>query len=218
MPSRRICIFGAGAIGGLLGARLARSGASVSLVARAENLAAIRRGGLRLITADEEVVAHPNCTDDPATLGEQDYVVLSVKAPALPAVAAAIRPLLGPATVLVSAANGVPWWYFYGLAGRFADHRLDSVDPGGVLWDELPPARTIGCVIYATSEIIAPGVVRGLAKEFRLGDPSGALGKPLADLSALLTEAGLTAPICDDIRQELWTKLWGILPSIPSAC
>lgn len=215
MSSQRICIFGAGAIGSLLGARLTLSGASVSLIARAEHLAAIRQRGLRLITPDEEVIVHPNCTDDPAALGPQDYVVLTVKAPALPAVAATIQPLLGPGTVLVSAANGVPWWYFYRLAGGFADHRLDSVDPGGILWDGLPPSRIIGCVIYATSEIVSPGVVRASAKEFRLGDPGGELGKPMAELSALMTAAGLTAPICDDIRQELWAKLWGNLAFNP---
>src|SRR5580704_12628229 len=113
MQGQRICIFGAGAIGSLLGARLALSGASVSLIARGQHLAAMQERGIRLVAADGEVVAHPHCTDDPPTLGPQDTVILTVKAPALPVVAETIRPLLHCDTVIVSAANGLPWWYFY---------------------------------------------------------------------------------------------------------
>ncbi len=215
MSGPRICIFGAGAIGSLLAIRLALSGASVAVIARTEHLAAMRERGLRLVAADGEVVAHPRCTDDPATLGEQDFVILTVKAPALPVVAETIRPLLGRETAIVSAANGVPWWYFHRHAGALAGHRLDSIDPGGLLWERLPPERVIGCIIYAVSELVAPGVVRGSAKEFRLGDPGGALGEKMATLSALLTAAGLSAPICGDIRQEIWTKLWGNLAFNP---
>jgi 2-dehydropantoate 2-reductase len=215
MSGQRICIFGAGAIGSLLAARLALSGAEVSVVARAEHLAAMRERGLRLVTAEGEAVAHPHCTDDPATLGPQDFVILTVKAPALPVVAETIQPLLGPDTAIVSAANGVPWWYFYRHEGAFAGHRLSSIDPTGRLWERLPPERVIGCVVYAVSEIVAPGIVRASAKDFRLGDPGGAHRERMATLSAVLGEAGLSAPVCSDIRREIWIKLWGNLPFNP---
>lgn len=215
MSSNSICVFGAGAIGSLLGARLALSGVAVTLVARGPHLAAMREHGLRLVTKEGEVVAHPACTENAATLGPQDYVVLTVKAPALRAAAEAVKPLLGPKTILVSAANGVPWWYFYRLPGPFADHRLASVDPAGLLWRELPPARVIGCIVYTASEVVAPGVVHSSGKEFRLGDPGGELAERVASLAEILTKAGMTAPICDDIRQALWVKLWGNLAFNP---
>ncbi len=200
----KICVFGAGAMGGLLGARLAAAGENVSLVARGRHLAAMQRDGLRLVAKNGEIVVTPPCTDDPASLGVQDVVILAVKATALRGAADAVRPLLGPDTVLVPALNGVPWWYFYRLAGPYADRRLDSVDPGGVLWDKLPPSRVIGCVVYAAGEIVAPGVIHSSASEsFLLGDPAGRLGARVAALSALCEAAGLSAPISPDIRQAL---------------
>ncbi len=216
MASRRICIFGAGAIGGFLGARLSASGVAVSLVARGTHGAAIREQGLRLIAAGGDIVVRPPCTDDPKTLGPQDIVILAVKAPALRDAAGGIRPLLGPHTALVAAVNGVPWWYFHGLAGAHADRRVASVDPDGALWEGLPPQRTVGCVAYAASEIVAPGVVRHVSgQKFVLGDPTGALGEPTAALSQLLIKAGFDAPISPNIRQELWNKLWGNLAFNP---
>jgi 2-dehydropantoate 2-reductase len=209
MTGKTICIFGAGAIGSLLGARLALSGAAVTLVARGPHLAAMREVGLRLITKDGEVIAQPACTDDATTLGPQDYVILTVKTPALREAAEAVQTLIGPRTAIVSASNGVPWWYFHRFPGPHADHRLASVDPTGELWKKLPPALVVGCVVYAASEIVAPGVVKASAKEFRLGDPGGELGDRVDSLSAILTNAGLAAPVCRDIRQEVWMKLWG---------
>ncbi len=212
----KICVFGAGAMGGLLGARLAAAGENVSLVARGRHLAAMQRDGLRLVAKNGEIVVTPPCTDDPASLGVQDVVILAVKATALRGAADAVRPLLGADTVLVPALNGVPWWYFYRLAGPYADRRLDSVDPGGVLWDKLPPSRVIGCVVYAAGEIVAPGVIHSSASEsFLLGDPAGRLGARVAALSALCEAAGLSAPISPDIRQALWIKLWGNLSFNP---
>src|SRR6266851_2526595 len=210
MSRLKICVFGAGAMGGLIGARLAAAGEAVTLVARGRHLEAMRARGLRLIAKAGEIVVEPRCTDDPATLGVQDVVVLAVKATALLAAADSIQPLLGRDTVLVPALNGVPWWYFYRVAGPHVDRRLDSVDPGGVLWDKLPPARVIGCVVYAAGEIVAPGVIHSSASEsFLLGDPAGRLGARVAALSALCEAAGLSAPISPDIRQALWIKLWG---------
>src|SRR3954453_9772947 len=195
-PAMRICVFGAGAMGGLLGARLAAAGQNVSLVARGSHLAAMRRNGLRLVGRDGEIVVTPPCTDNAATLGPQDVVILAVKATALRGAADAIRPLLGPDTVLVPALNGVPWWYFYRLAGPYADHRLDSVDPGGMLWTSLPPSRVIGCVGYAAGGVVAPGVIHSTASEsFLLGDPAGQHGARVAALSSLCEAAGLSAPV-----------------------
>jgi 2-dehydropantoate 2-reductase len=212
----KICVFGAGAMGGLLGARLADAGEDVSLVARGSHLAAIQRHGLRLVAKEGDIVVAPPSTDDPATLGVQDVVILAVKATALRAAADSIRPLLGSHTVLVPALNGVPWWYFYRLAGPYADRRLDSVDPGGELWDKLPPSRVIGCVVYAAGEIVAPGVIRSTAGEsFLLGDPAGELGDRVAALSSRCEAAGLGAPVSSDIRQALWIKLWGNLSFNP---
>src|SRR6266851_7873195 len=210
MAGLRICVVGAGAMGGLLGGRLAAAGEQVSLIARGSHLAAMRANGLRLIAKGGDVVVNPPCTDDATAIGVQDIVILAVKANALGAAADAVRPLLGADTVLVPALNGVPWWYFYRLAGPYADRRLDSVDPGGVLWDKLPPSRVIGCVVYAAGEIVAPGVIHSSASEsFLLGDPAGRLGARVAALSALCEAAGLSAPISPDIRQALWIKLWG---------
>ena len=209
MSEQRVCIFGAGAIGSLLGGHLALAGTAVSLVARGRHLEVMRSQGLRLVAKEGERVAHPRCVGDARELEPQDFVILTVKAPALREAALAVQPLLGPSTVVVSAANGVPWWYFHRVEGHLAGHRLASVDPDGVLWEKLPPERTLGCVVHATAEIVAPGVAKWSGKEFRLGDPGGALGEPLAQLSRLITAAGLTAPICPDIRQEVWHKLWG---------
>jgi 2-dehydropantoate 2-reductase len=216
MAGLRICVLGAGAMGGLLGARLAAAGEAVSLIARGDHLAAMRANGLRLIARDGDVVVNPPCTDDAEAIGVQDVVILAVKATALRGAADAVRPLLGPETVLVPALNGVPWWYFYGLPGPHADRRLDSVDPGGELWRKLPPERVIGCVVYAAGEIVAPGVVRSSASEsFLLGDPAGRLGPRVAALSAIFETAGLKAPVSLDIRRDLWIKLWGNLSFNP---
>jgi 2-dehydropantoate 2-reductase len=216
MAGVRICVLGAGAMGGLLGARLAAAGEAVSLIARGSHLAAMQANGLRLIARDGDVVVNPPCTDDAAAIGVQDVVILAVKATALGAAANAVHPLLGPETVLVPALNGVPWWYFYRLAGPHADRRLDSVDPGGELWRKLPPERVIGCVVYAAGEIVAPGVVRSSASErFLLGDPADRLGPRVAALSAIFENAGLKAPVSPDIRRDLWIKLWGNLSFNP---
>jgi 2-dehydropantoate 2-reductase len=212
----RICVFGAGAVGGLLAARLTQTGASVSLVARGAHLAAIRESGLRLIGKDSEISAYPEASDDPAALGPQDYVVLTVKASGLTEAAPSIAPLIGPETVIVPAQNGLPWWYFHRLPGAFADRRLQSVDPGGMLWRALPPSRVIGCVVYVAAEIVEPGRVRHLSgQSFLLGDPGNGLGERVAEFAQLLSIAGFTAPIVDDIRQELWLKLWGNLSFNP---
>lgn len=211
----RICVYGAGAIGGYLGARLALAGADVTLIARGPHLEAMRAHGVRLLIDGEVLVAHPRCTDDPSAAGEQDYVIVTLKAHAAPKVVDAMQPLLGPRTAVVSAVNGVPWWYFYRLAGPWENHRLESVDPGGVQWDGLGPERVIGCVVYPAAEVVEPGVVRHLdGDRFTLGEPSDEKTERVRALARVLVGAGLRAPV-RRIRDELWVKLWGNLSFNP---
>ena len=207
----RICIYGAGAIGGYLGVRLALAGEEVSLVARGAHLEAIRRGGLRLLAAGEELAAHPPATDDPSELGPQDYVIVAVKAHAAPAIVAPMQPLLGAETAVVTAMNGVPWWYFHGIEGPWRDRRLRSVDPGGAQWDGIGPDRAIGCVVYPATEIVDPGVIRHMSgNRFTLGEPSGEKTPRVRALAKALIGAGFRAPV-RRIRDEIWVKLWGNL-------
>jgi 2-dehydropantoate 2-reductase len=208
----RVCVFGSGAIGSYLGVQLASAGAEVSLVARGAHLAAMRRAGVRLLIGGEERVAHPVCTDDPEELEEQDVVIVSLKAHSVPGVVAAMRPLIGADTAIVTAVNGIPYWYFYRHGGDWAGTTLETVDPGGAQWRTLGPERAIGCVVYPATEIVEPGVVRHVyGNKFPIGEPSGERTERLERLHALFTAAGLDAPVRDDIRDEIWLKLWGNL-------
>lgn len=212
----RICVFGAGAVGGFLGARLALAGADVTLIGRGPHLVAMRDRGLRLREPDGERVVGVACTDDPAEAGVQDCVMVTLKAHAGPAAAAAMRPLLGPETAVVTAMNGIPWWYFHGLSGPWRDHRLASVDPGNRQWDLIGPERAIGCVVYCAVEVPEPGVVEHRSlQRFSLGEPNGARSARLLRLSEALAAAGLEAPIRDNIRDEIWYKLLGNLSFNP---
>ena len=207
----RICIYGAGAIGGYLGARLSLAGQEVTLIARGAHLDAMTKRGLTLIMDGEERVAHPECIGDPAEAGCQDYVIITVKAHSAPGIVASMQPLLGPDTAVVTAMNGVPWWYFYGLEGPWRDHRLQSVDPGDIQWDGIGPQRAIGCVVYPATEVVEPGVIRHLKGDrFTLGEPSGNRTARVEALSKALISSGLRAPI-RRIRDEIWIKLWGNL-------
>jgi 2-dehydropantoate 2-reductase len=207
----RICIYGAGAIGGYLGVQLTLAGEQVTLIARGPHLEAMRTNGLMLMHNDEQRVAYPQCTDDPAEAGPQDYVIMALKAHSAPAVVEAMQPLLGSETAVVTAANGVPWWYFYKLAGAWEDRRLESVDPGGKQWDGIGPARAIGCVVYPACEVLAPGVIRHISGDrFSLGEPSGEKTQRTTRLSKALIAADLKAPL-RRIRDEIWIKLWGNL-------
>lgn len=206
----RIAIFGAGAIGGLLGAELALAGTSVTLIARGAHLKAMKERGLTLIRGGESRVARPALSDDPAAVGEQDYVILTLKAHSVPAAVPSIRALLGPKTAVVTAANGVPWWYFHGLEGPYRDRRLASVDPGDIQWQGIGPERVIGCVVYPAADVAEPGVVRHLEGDrFLLGEPDGSRSDRAARLSRILIGAGFKAPVRPRIREEIWIKLWG---------
>jgi len=205
----KVAIYGAGATGGYLGAKLALSGVDTTLIARGPHLEAMRWGGVRLLTADEELVAHPLCTDDPAEAGPQDFVIVALKAHSVPKVVDAMQPLLGPDTAVVTAQNGVPWWYFHGIGGEWEGARLKSVDPGGRQWDGIGPERAIGCVVYVATEIAEPGVItHSYGNKFSLGEPSGRKTPRIRALSRALSEAGVRAPV-RRIRQEIWMKLLG---------
>jgi len=207
----RICIYGAGAIGGYLGAQLSLAGEDVTLIARGPHLEAMRENGLRLRIGDEERVAHPRCTSDPAEAGEQDFVIVTLKAHSVPGIVDAMQPLLGPETAVVSAVNGVPWWYFYKLEGPWEDRRIESVDPGGKQWDSIGPERAIGCVVYPACDVPEPGVIQHIdGDRFTLGEPSGEKTERVMAISKALINAGFKAPV-RRIRDEIWVKLWGNL-------
>ena len=207
----KICIYGAGAIGGYLGVQLALAGEDVTLIARGPHLAAMQQNGLKLLIDGEERVAHPVCTNDPEEVGPQDFVIVTLKAHSAPSVVGPMQPLLGPNTAVVSAVNGVPWWYFYELEGPWRDHSLESVDPGGVQWDGIGPERAIGCVVYPATEVIEPGVIQHLnGNRFVLGEPSGEKTERVEALANTLKGAGFRVPV-RRIRDEIWVKLWGNL-------
>jgi 2-dehydropantoate 2-reductase len=207
----KICVYGAGAIGGYLGAQLSLAGEDVTLIARGPHLEAMQRNGLKLLIDGEERVAHPACTGDPSEAGPQDYVIVTLKAHSVPAVVEPMQALLGPKTAVVTAVNGVPWWYFHELEGAWTDHRLESVDPGGVQWDGIGPERAIGCVVYPATEVVEPGVIRHIdGNRFTLGEPSGEKTERVQALADALISARFRAPI-RGIRDEIWLKLWGNL-------
>ncbi|MDF1720912.1 MAG: 2-dehydropantoate 2-reductase [Minwuia sp.] len=212
----KICIYGAGAIGGYVGAMLSRAGADVSLIARGPHLAAIQKNGLRLISAEEDFTVQPRATDDPAELGPQDYVMLTLKAHGVRPIADVMQPLLGPDTAVVTAQNGLPWWYFHGVEGKHAGQRLESTDPGNVLWDRIGPERVIGSVVWQAADIPEPGVVKlGYGERLSLGEPDGSKSARIQALSSALINAGVKAPVRPNIRNEIWVKLWGNLSFNP---
>jgi 2-dehydropantoate 2-reductase len=213
----RICIFGAGAIGGLMAAKLALRGeAEVTVIARGPHLAAMQADGLRLVSEGQEVVARPRCVASAEEAGPQDYVVVTLKAHSLPSAAQQMQPLLGPDTAVVSAVNGVPWWYFHGLGGAHDGRIVESVDPGGVVTRLLPPSRAIGCIVYPAAEVIRPGVIEHTyGDRFSLGEPDGSRSPRALKLSEALIAAGFKAPVRPRIRDEIWVKLWGNLAFNP---
>ena len=206
----RLCVFGAGAIGGYLGAKLALAGSDVSLIARGPHLEAIRSKGLTLIEDNEPHTVKVRASDDPAELGEQDTIFVTLKAHSIPSVVGGLKHLLGPETAVVFAVNGVPWWYFHGHDGDHAGHRLESVDPGGVIWDGIGPERAVGCVVYPAAETPEPGtILHRSGDRFSLGEPSGERTPRVKEISDTLIAAGMKAPVRPRIRDEIWIKLWG---------
>ncbi len=208
----RICIYGAGAIGGYLGAMLSTTDAEVSLIARGPHLQAMQKHGLRLITAAGESVYQLNCTDKPESLPPQDFVVVTLKAHSVPKIVPQIDALLATDGAVVTAVNGIPWWYFYGVEGALQNQRLHSVDPDDQQWQQLRPERAIGCVVYPACDLVEPGVIRHVeGNRFTLGEPSGEKTERVKSLSQIFIQAGLKAPVRPRIRDDIWVKLWGNL-------
>jgi 2-dehydropantoate 2-reductase len=208
----KVCIFGAGAIGGYLGVGLANAGIDVSLVARGAHLAAMRKDGLRLQIDGEERVARVPSTDNAAELGPQDFVVIALKAHSIPDAVDSMLPLLGSETTIVTAANGLPYWFFDVDGVPYHGTTLASIDPGGKQRERLGSERAVGCVVFPATEIIAPGVIRHEhGGKFPIGEPTGERSPRIERLHGMLEAAGFDAPIRADIRDEIWLKLWGNL-------
>lgn len=213
----KICIFGAGAIGGFMGVKLAQAGADVSLVARGPHLAAMKDRGLTLIEEGGVVTNVPvTASDNPSDLGPQDYVIVTLKAHSVPPVVPRMAPLFGDHTTVVSGVNGVPWWYFHKSGGDLEGTRLHSVDPGDAQWNGFGPDRVLGCVVYPAAEVSEPGTIRHIeGNRFSLGEPNGEKSDRAVALSKALTAAGLKAPVRPRLRDEIWVKLWGNLSFNP---
>lgn len=208
--TQKIAIYGAGAIGGWMGAKLAAVGCNVSVVARGAALDALRAHGLRLREDDAETTCPVQASDDPAALGVQDLVVVSVKAPGMADVARRIGPLIGPRTIVLTAMNGVPWWFLQGFGGPVAGRTLESVDPGGAIAQAIPAAQVIGCVVHASCSVDAPGVIRHRAGNgLIVGEPAGGETPRVKALTDLLMQAGFNVTLSPQIQRDVWYKLWG---------
>jgi len=206
----RIAIVGAGAIGGLLGAKLSRSGNEISLIARGAHLKAMQEHGLKLIDKEGSFTVHPFCTDNPADIGVVDVVIVTLKAHQLPAIAWRLAPLLGKETMVISAMNGLPWWYFQRHGGELEGTELKSLDPDGVISQVISPERIIGCEVLPSAEIIAPGVVKHTwGTTFPMGELSGENTMRIQRFAKAMKEAGFKAPVSDNIRRDIWVKLMG---------
>ena len=211
-----ICVVGAGSIGGLIAAKLAAAGENVSVVARGAHLKAIRDRGLVLRQDGRETVTRPLATDYLGEIGKPDLVVLGVKAHQLAAIAADVASILSPRTMVLTAQNGIPWWYFFKHGGPFDGVRLRSVDPDGAIADRLPIDSIIASVVYPAAEIESPGIIRHIeGNRLSLAEIDGAKTERVASLSRVLTNAGFKSPVVSDVRAEIWTKLWGNLAFNP---
>ncbi len=213
----RICVFGAGAIGGYVAARLAIAArVKPAVIARGAHLEALKANGLTLIEGSKQTRVPVEASAEGADFGEQDYVLLALKAHSVAPALDAIAPLLGPETAVVTMQNGLPWWYFYRHGGALAGTRLSAVDPDGAIWEHIGPERAIGSVVYPAAEVTAPGVIRHVSgTRLSLGEPSGEKTDRVAALALELVAAGLQAPVRPDIRPEIWVKLWGNLSFNP---
>ena len=206
----KVCIYGAGAIGGWIGHGLARAGCCVSVVARGATLVALQQHGLRVLGGGQLRTQAVACAADPATLGVQDLVVISVKAPSLPGVVRHIAPLIGPDTVVMTAMNGVPWWFLQGFGGALAGRQLTATDPDGALARAIGPQHIVGCVVHASCALDEPGLVRHhFGNKLIIGEPSGGVSARVERLAAWLVRAGFEAPVSAQIQTDIWFKLWG---------
>jgi 2-dehydropantoate 2-reductase len=207
----KIAVLGAGAIGAYVGAALARGGADVHIVARGAHLAAMQRKGIRVLSPRGDFTVTPPATDDPRNIGPVDVVFLGLKANSYATAGPLLEPLMHEDTAVVAAQNGIPWWYFHGIEGPFAERRIEAVDPGGAVSRVISPSRAIGCIVYAGTEIEAPGVVRHLeGTRFTIGEPDGSDSERCRRFSEAMIAGGLKCPVeTTALRDELWVKLMG---------
>lgn len=214
----KVAVIGAGAIGGYVAVKLALSGEDVTCIVRGANLEAINKNGLKLIMDDgtEHVASNVKATNDYDKAGKQDMIILAMKAHQLEAIADDLHKLIGPETVIVTMQNGIPFWYFHNHGGKLAGTRVSSVDPTGKITDKIPADRVIGCVVYPASELIAPGVIKHIEGDrFPVGELDGSTSERVTRVSESFTKAGFKAPVLEDIRAEMWLKLWGNLTFNP---
>jgi 2-dehydropantoate 2-reductase len=212
----KVCIYGVGAVGGYMGAKLGAIGCQMSAVAAGATLEGLRKHGLRVQTKDGLVRAGVHASNDPATLGVQDLIVIGVKGPALVDVARRIAPLIGPETIVLPAMNGVLWWFFDGFGGPCAGMRVESVDPGGVIRTAIPTKHVIGCVVHGSFSSLEPGFARhGFGNRLIIGEPDGSESERVRSLAALLTRAGMDIMVSPRIQADIWYKLWGNMTMNP---
>jgi 2-dehydropantoate 2-reductase len=206
----RVAVVGAGAIGAYVGAALYQGGTDVVLVARGRQLEALQENGVTVFSPRGDFRVHPRATADPSDIGPVDIVFLGLKAYSYAGAEHLIGPLLGPDTGVVAAQNGIPWWYFHGLAGPFEGRRIEAVDPDGAVSKAIPPGRAIGCVVYCSTELEAPGVIRHIeGTRFSIGEPDGSSTRRCAEFSEAMVAAGLKCPVEPNLRQDIWLKLMG---------
>ncbi|HEY7144970.1 MAG TPA: 2-dehydropantoate 2-reductase, partial [Streptosporangiaceae bacterium] len=204
----RFAVVGAGAIGGYVGAALARGGADVTLIARGPHLAAMRAGGVRVRSPRGDFTAHPEATDDLAAVAGADVVFVALKAYSLPQIAPRLGELLAPGAAAIWAQNGIPWWYFQDRPGPPGGGTLESVDPGGVIASSIRPGHNVGCVVYCSTEITEPGVIAHIeGTRFSIGEPDGSLSERCQQISAAFADGGLKAPVDPKLRDQIWLKL-----------
>ena len=212
----KICIVGAGAIGGYLGVKLIKAGLDVSLVARGAHLEAMKKKGLTIIENEKETVCFPKCSENMEELGKMDFIFITLKAYSIPGVVKEIAKMFDGNTSVITAYNGIPWWYFFNTGGQFNNYRIKCIDPDNTQWSLITPERIIGCVVYPATEIIRPGVIKHIeGTRFSLGEPNGVQSDRISKISKALISSGLKAPIRKNIRQEIWTKLIGNLAFNP---
>jgi 2-dehydropantoate 2-reductase len=206
----RVAVLGAGAIGAYVGAALARGGTDVHLIARGAHLEALRRNGVRVVSARGDFEARPPATDDSSEVGPVDFIFLGLKANSYANAGPLLEPLMHDETAVVAGQNGIPWWYFHGLEGEYAGRRIEAVDPGGAVSRVIPPERAIGCVVYAGTELAEPGVVRHLeGTRFTIGEPDGTISERCLRFSEAMVTGGLKCPVEAQVRDEIWVKLMG---------
>ncbi len=214
----KICVFGAGSIGGMTAALLSYAGYEVSVIARGEQLKAIKKNGLSLESEELniDITEKIYSTNDPKILGKQDLLIIALKSHSAALNANIMRPLLGNTTVVIPAVNGVPWWYFYGLKGPYENHKIKSVDPQNQQWNILTPKRVIGCVVYPAANVIKPGVIKHIeGTRMLLGEPNGKNTERCDTISQIFRKSKFKSPIRKHIREDIWLKLWGNLSFNP---